>query len=288
MERWTIRRAILWTADYLEGKGADSPRTDADVLLADALGVDRLRLLLDFDKPLTPEELASYRQRIERRAAGEPTAYILGRREFYGREFQVDPRVLVPRPETEGLVDLALRDLPERGRVLDLCAGSGCVGLTIAAERPGVRVDLVELEPGAAEVAAANAAQLAVADRCRILVGDLFAPVEGEPPYDVIVSNPPYVPSGEIPGLAREVRREPHLALDGGSDGLVLVRRIAAGARRHLVPGGRVAIELSLGQPAIVAGLLREAGFAEARAEQDFTRRDRYAVGVLASAGDAE
>lgn len=288
MERWTIRRAILWTADYLEGKGADSPRTDADVLLADALGVDRLRLLLDFDKPLTPDELASYRQRIERRAAGEPTAYILGHREFYGRDFQVDPRVLVPRPETEGLVELALRDLPEHARVLDLCAGSGCVGLTIAAERPGARVDLVELEPGAAEVANANAAGLGVADRCRILVGDLFAPVDGESPYDLIVSNPPYVPSGEIPGLAREVRREPHLALDGGNDGLVLVRRIVAGARRHLLPGGRVAIELSLGQPAIVAGLLRDAGFAEARAEQDFTRRDRYAVGVLASGGDAE
>ncbi|HWV38297.1 MAG TPA: peptide chain release factor N(5)-glutamine methyltransferase [Vulgatibacter sp.] len=288
MERWTIRRAILWTADYLEGKGADSPRSDADLLLADALGVDRLRLLLDFDKPLTPDELAAYRKRIERRAAGEPTAYILGRKEFYGRDFLVDARVLVPRPETEGLVDRALEDLPESARVLDLCAGSGCVGLTIAAERPSARVDLVELEPGAAEVAAANAARLGVADRCRVLVGDLFAPVEGEPPYDVVVSNPPYVPSGELPGLSREVRREPHLALDGGGDGLDVVRRIVGGAGRHLVPGGRVALELSLGQAEVVVGLLREAGFAKARAEQDFTRRDRYAVGVLAPADDAE
>ena len=288
MEPWTIRRAILWTAGYLEGKGADSPRTDADVLLADALGVDRLRLLLDFDKPLSPEELAAYRQRIERRAAGEPTAYILGRREFYGRDFLVDPRVLVPRPETEGLVELALQDLPENARVLDLCAGSGCVGLTIAAERPGVRVDLVELEPGAAEVAKANAARLGLADRSRVLVGDLFAPVEDEPPYDAIVSNPPYVPSGEIPGLSREVRREPHLALDGGPDGLDLVRRLVAQAPRHLVPGGRIAIELSLGQPAIVADLLREAGFPDARAEADFTRRDRFAAGTLAIGGDGE
>ncbi|HEY0839053.1 MAG TPA: peptide chain release factor N(5)-glutamine methyltransferase, partial [Vulgatibacter sp.] len=191
-----------------------------------------------------------------------------------------DERVLVPRPETEGLVELALAGLPEGARILDLCAGSGCVGLTLAAERADARVDLVELEPGAAEVARANAERLGVADRCRILVGDLFAPVDGEAPYDAIVSNPPYVPSGEIPGLSREVRREPMRALDGGADGLDLVRRLVADAPRHLVPGGAIALELALGQPAIVAGMLRDAGFSQARAGQDFTRRERYAVGV--------
>lgn len=277
-EAWTIRRAILWTADYLGRKGADSPRTDADVLLADALGIDRLRLLLDFDKPLAPEELASYRQRIERRAAGEPTAYILGRKEFRSREFLVDQRVLIPRPETEELVTLALRDLPEGARVLDLCAGSGCVGLSIAAERSDVQVDLVELDPGAAEVAQANLLALELEDRCRILVGDLFAPVQEGPPYQAIVSNPPYVLREELSTLSREVQREPSLALDGGVDGLDIVRRIAVGAKERIVEGGRVSLELGLDQAAAAADLFLRAGFRDAHAEEDFTRRERFLV----------
>lgn len=278
-ETWTVRRATAWTTDYLQRKGVDAPRTDADLLLADALGVDRVRLIIDSDKPLTKEELAAYRRRIERRAAGEPLAYILGRKEFYGRTFVVDPRVLIPRPETEGLVEILLRDLPpDARRVLDLCAGSGCVGITLALERPALEVDLVELDPGAAEVAQANVERHGVGDRVRVHVGDLFAPVADEPPWDGIVSNPPYVPAGEIEGLSREVRREPRLALDGGPDGLDLVRRIAAGAPRHLVPGGVLALELAIDQPPVVAELLREAGFSEAHVEQDFTHRDRYVV----------
>ncbi len=277
-ETWTVRRAVLWTAGFLEEKGADSPRTDADLLLADSLGVDRIRLLIDFDKPLSPEELAAYRRRIERRAAGEPVAYILGRKEFFGRDFSVDPRVLIPRPETEDLIQIALRDLPEGARVLDLCAGSGCVGLTLAAERADLRVDLVELDAGAAEVGRANLEALGLADRCRILVGDLFTPVAREPPYQLIVGNPPYIPSGEIPALSREVRNEPHLALDGGKDGLDLVRRIAAAAGAHLLPGGRIALELALGQPATAVELFAATGSFEAHAEADFTRRDRFLV----------
>ncbi|WP_373044033.1 peptide chain release factor N(5)-glutamine methyltransferase [Vulgatibacter sp.] len=279
-DNWTVRKATAWTTDYLKQKGVDAPRTDADLLLADALGVDRVRLIIDSDKPLTKDELASYRKRIERRANGEPLAYILGKREFYGREFLVDPRVLIPRPETEGLVEIVLRDLPPEGevRVLDLCAGSGCVGITIALERTDARVDLVELDPGAAEVARSNVEKHGVGDRVRVLVGDLFAPVAGEPPYDGIAGNPPYIPAAEIPTLSREVQREPMLALDGGPDGLDLVRRIAEGAGRHLVPGGPLALELTIEQPPIAAELFRAAGFAEAHAEQDFTHRDRYVV----------
>lgn len=277
-EIWTVRRATAWTTEYLKSKGADSPRTDADLLLADALGVDRVRLVIDSDKPLTKEELAAYRKRIERRAAGEPLAYILGRREFYGRDFLVDPRVLIPRPETEGLVDLILGALPadRPARVLDLCTGTGCVGITLALERPSWRVDLVDLDEGAAAVACANVEKHGVGDRVRVLVGDLFAPVADEPPYDAIVGNPPYVPSGELPTLSREVQREPRLALDGGPDGLDLVRRIAAEAKEHLVPGGPLTLELAIEQPPAVADLLLRSGFAEARPEKDFTRRDRY------------
>lgn len=288
-ETWTVRRAVLWTADYLKSRGADSPRTDAEVLLADALGVDRVRLIIDFEKPLTRDELAAYRARIERRAGGEPTAYILGKREFYGRAFHVDARVLIPRPETEGLVELALADLPSDRelRVLDLCAGSGCVGLTVAAERPLARVDLVELDPGAAEVAGQNAAALGVADRSRILVGDLFSPVADQPPYDAIVGNPPYVPSGELPGLQREVKREPALALDGGPDGLALVRRIAAEAPRHLVPGGAVALEMAIDEGPAASAAFTAAGLVGVEVLPDFTRRDRYVRGRTAPGPEA-
>lgn len=277
-EVWTVRRAILWTASYLERKGADAPRTDADLLLADALGVDRLRLLLDFDKPLTPQELAAYRQRIERRAKGEPLAYILGRKEFYGRDFLVNEKVLVPRPETEALVEFGLAHIPEgeRGRVLDLCAGSGCVGISLALERPEVEVDLAELDPGAAEVAAKNVELHGVGNRVRVFVGDLFEPVEGR--YHAILSNPPYVPSGEIAGLSREVRREPRAALDGGPDGLDVVRRIAELAASRLHPGGLLAVELALEQPSEVAALLSRSGFSRTEVREDFTHRDRYVL----------
>ena len=288
-DTWTVRRTVLWTTDYLKAHGADSPRTDAELLLADALGVDRVRLIIDFDKPLAKEELAAYRERISRRAGGEPTAYILGRREFYGRMFRVDPRVLIPRPETEGLVELVLADLPadREVRVLDLCAGSGCVGLTLAAERPLARVDLVEFDPGAAEVARENARELGVADRCRVLVGDLFAPVAAQPPYDAIAGNPPYVPSGELPGLQREVRREPGLALDGGPDGLDVVRRIAAAAPRHLVPGGAMTLEIAIEEGPAASAACSAAGLVEVAVLPDFTRRDRYVRGLATRAAEA-
>lgn len=364
-EIWTVRRAVLWTADYLAKHGADSPRTDADLLLADALGVDRVRLLIDFDKPLRKEELAAFRERIQRRVAGESLAYVLGRKEFYGRDFLVDRRVLVPRPETEGLVEIGLQALGvkqtpqerieeevaaepvdagveevlvldeqpvtmtdeevvvvldevapweaesslseqepaeadakggEGGatpsgdsdagkrrvegpiRVLDLCAGSGCIGITLALEHEGVEVDLVELDEGAAEVARANIEKHGVGDRCSVHVGDLFAALPGERRYDLILSNPPYVPSGEIEGLAPEVRKEPRLALDGGADGLDVVRRIVRDAGRYLLPGGTLALELDLKQPPTVVEWMRQAGFPHAEVVQDFTRRDRYAV----------
>lgn len=275
---WTVRRAILWTASYLEKKGADSPRTDADLLLADALGVDRLRLLLDFDKPLTPAELAAYRQRIERRARGEPLAYILGRKEFFGRDFAVNDKVLVPRPETEALVHFGLEHFPEdaEGRVLDLCAGSGCIGISLAIERPRLAVDLAEIDPGAAEVAARNVDRHGVGDRVRVRVGDLFDAADGR--YHAILSNPPYVASGEIPGLAPEVRKEPHKALDGGPDGLDVVRRIADRAAEHLHPGGLLALELALDQPPAVAALLERSGFSRTEIRPDFTHRDRYVL----------
>jgi len=194
----------------------------------------------------------------------------------------VDPRVLVPRPETELLVEAVLQAVPRDAeiRVLDLCTGSGCVGITLALERPRARVLATDTSPGAVEVARANAAALGPADRFEARLGDLLAPVEGEPPFDVVVANPPYVPTGELPTLSPEVRREPPLALDGGADGLDVVRRIAEEAPRRLVPGGLLALEIGDGQGPAVHSLLEAAGYGSVRIERDLARHDRLALGT--------
>jgi len=279
---WTVRRVLGWTTQHFEKLGLDSPRLTAELLLAHVLHTSRVRLYTDLDRPLEVGELAAYRGLIARRAAGEPTSYLTGTREFYGRTFAVDPRVLVPRPETELLVEAVLQAVPRDAeiRVLDLCTGSGCVGITLALERPRARVLATDTSPGAVEVARANAAALGPADRFEARLGDLLAPVEGEPPFDVVVANPPYVPTGELPTLSPEVRREPPLALDGGADGLDVVRRIAEEAPRRLVPGGLLALEIGDGQGPAVHSLLEAAGYGSVRIERDLARHDRLALGT--------
>jgi len=279
---WTVRRVLGWTTQHFEKLGLDSPRLTAELLLAHVLHTSRVRLYTDLDRPLEAGELAAYRGLIARRAAGEPTSYLTGTREFYGRTFAVDPRVLVPRPETELLVEAVLQAVPRDAeiRVLDLCTGSGCVGITLALERPRFRVLATDTSPGAVEVARANAAALGPADRFEARLGDLLAPVEGEPPFDVVVANPPYVPTGELPTLSPEVRREPPLALDGGADGLDVVRRIAEEAPRRLVPGGLLALEIGDGQGPAVHSLLEAAGYGSVRIERDLARHDRLALGT--------
>ena len=281
-QSWTVRRVLGWTTQHFEKLGLDSPRLTAEVLLAHVLRTSRVRLYTDLDRPLEAAELASYRGLIARRASGEPTHYLTGTREFYGRSFTVDARVLVPRPETELLVEAVLQAIPRDGdvRLLDLGTGSGCVGITLALERPRARVLATELSPAAAEVARANAIALGAGDRFEVRVGDLFAPVESEPPFDAVVANPPYVPRGELPTLPAEVRREPVQALDGGPDGLDVVRRIAAGAPRWLVPGGLLALEIGDGQGPAVHSLLEATGYGSVRIERDLARHDRLALGT--------
>jgi release factor glutamine methyltransferase len=281
---WTVRRVLGWTSQHFEKLGLDSPRLTAELLLAHVLRTSRVRLYTDLDRPLEAPELAAYRALIARRATGEPTQYLTGTREFYGRPFAVDPRVLIPRPETELLVEAVLQALPAEGehRILDLCTGTGCVGITLALERPAVRVVATELSTEAAEVARTNTASLGAAERVEVRVGDLFGPVEGELPFDAVVANPPYVPRGEIPTLSPEVRREPAFALDGGEDGLDVVRRIVAGAGRYLVPGGLLALEIGERQGAAVQSLLEAAGYGSVRIERDLARHDRLALGTHA------
>ncbi|MBX5483472.1 MAG: peptide chain release factor N(5)-glutamine methyltransferase [Myxococcaceae bacterium] len=286
-DAWTIRRVLGWTAQHFEKKQIDSPRLTAEVLLAHVLGCDRIRLYVDLDRPLSKQELAAYRGLIERRVQGEPTAYLTGTRDFYGRAFRVDARVLIPRPETELLVEAILRHIPKDApaRLLDLCSGSGCVAVTFAAERPQASVWATDLSGDACAVARENAEALGVGARVTIRTGDLFEPLPPDARFDAIAANPPYIPSAEIPGLMIEVRKEPLLALDGGEDGLRVIRRIVAGARDRLKPGGVLAIEITEHQGEAVAQLFGAAGFEAVRVEKDLARLDRLVVGTAPQAG---
>lgn len=286
-ETWSVRRVLTWTAQHFEKKGIDSPRLTAEVLLAFVLGCDRVRLYVDLDRPLSKDELVRFRALIERRLENQPTAYLTGRREFYGRTFQVDARVLIPRPETELLVEAVLRSLPKDAPVqlLDLCTGSGCVGITLAAERPLASTWATDLSNDACEVAKQNAQALGVLERVTVLEGDLYGPLPEELRFDAIAANPPYIPSAEVPGLMAEVRQEPLLALDGGEDGLTLIRRIVSSAPKRLKEGGVLAMEITPPQGPAVSGLLTAAGFCEVRVEKDLARLDRLVVGKAPSAG---
>ena len=278
-DTWTIQRLLQWTTEYFQRKALDSPRLTSELLLSHALGCDRVRLYMDFDRPLNKDELSTFRSLVERRAEGEPTHYLLGRREFYGRPFRVDPRVLIPRPETELLVEAVLARLPSETSfpVLDLCAGSGCIAATLAAERTGLSVVAVEIDPGALEVARENVQALGVAERVELLQGDLFAPVSSRT-FAAVVSNPPYVATAKIAGLMPEVQREPRSALDGGPDGLAIVRRIVREAGRHLAPGGWLALEIGEEQGPALLTLLTEAGLKEGRIERDLAGLDRVGL----------
>ncbi|WP_141592009.1 peptide chain release factor N(5)-glutamine methyltransferase [Myxococcus sp. AB056] len=289
-EPWTIRRVLTWTTQHFEKRQVDAPRLTAEILLSHVLELSRVRLYVDLDRPLSKEELGAYRALIERRMAGEPTQYLTGVREFYNRPFKVDARVLIPRPETELLVEAALRMLPKDapGRALDVCTGSGCIAISLAAERPQATVIATDLSPDACALARENAQALGVADRVTVLQGDLFTPVPAGERFQVVVSNPPYIASGEIPGLSAEVRREPKLALDGGPDGLVAVRRVVTGARQWLEPGGLLALEIGEDQGPAVLELLRAAGYADARVEKDLERRERMAFGTQPVASEPQ
>jgi release factor glutamine methyltransferase len=282
-EIWTPLRLIAWTQEFFAKKGVDAPRLTAEVLLAHALSCDRVRLYLDFDKPLGDPELARFRDLVRRRADGEPTAYLVGRREFWGRPFGVDARVLVPRPETELLLEAALAALPPDGRALDLCTGSGCLAVSLALERPGARVLATDVSEGALAVARENAAALGAV--VEFATGDLWAAVHGDARFDVVVSNPPYVPSKELATLSREVRREPCIALDGGEDGLGAIRRIVAGAPARLAPGGVLCVEMHESHSEILPRLCREAGFSSAEARRDLAGLPRLTVARMAAAG---
>ncbi len=305
-----------WTREDLERRGVDSARIDSELLVAAGIGCERIQLYLDMDRPLEPEELTRIRERVQRRREREPIAYILGEREFYGRTFEVTPAVLVPRPDTETLVDRALAILdgevqvsgdsevildeaphaegvageshlepieevvvddaesevreiapaaspsrsapnPVDASVADLCTGSGCIGLTLAAERPGLRVTLTDLSEDALAVARRNTDRLGLDGRTELLAGDLFAPIGGRR-FDLIAINPPYLSEAELAECAPEVaRHEPTMALVAGRRGDEFLERIARDALTHLEPGGTLLVEVGHRQGAAFADRLR-------------------------------
>lgn len=261
----------------------DAPRLEAEMLLAAALETTRMQLILDAHRPLNSAELGAYRGLLKRRRTHEPVAYILGEREFYGLKFKVDRRVLVPRPDTEALVDVALKrsaDGDLHGEFLDLCTGTGCVAMAFAKERPTWSVAASDVSSDALEVAKDNAIQLGVLDRVRLVQSDLFEAFVGQS-FHVITANPPYIPLDEMKTLMADVRdHEPHLALEAGEDGLSVIRQLVPSAFSHLRAGGVLALEVGFDQAPAVSELLGEAGFSDVQSDVDYRRVERVVSGV--------
>jgi release factor glutamine methyltransferase len=283
-EVWTIRRVTTWATDDLKKRGMSSPRLEVELLLGRVLRLDRVGLLIDAERPLSRAELAAYRALHMRRRVGEPVAYLLGAREFYGRSFRVDKRVLIPRPDTEALVEVALertRRLSLSARVLDLCTGSGCVAITLSRERPTTSVTGADLSADALVVARENAIRLG-AVTTTFVRSDLFAAfTPGKQRFDLITANPPYIAQGDSGTLAVDIRNfEPHLALFGGDDGLDLVRKIITEAPAFLDEGGVLAMEIGAGQSGEVVALFEAAGYREVGVRRDYGGHDRVVSGL--------
>jgi release factor glutamine methyltransferase len=284
-QAWTILEVLRWTIGRFERHGVESARLDAELLAAQAFGRTRVELYTHFDQPLGAPELSAYRAFVQRRLDGESVAYILGRKEFWSLDLLVDARVLVPRPDTETLVEKALELLlgmsaDGRGlRVADIGTGSGALALALKKERPSDEVFAVDVSPEALAVAGENAGRLGL--DIALVHGDLVEPLARLAPFDLIASNPPYIPSRDIAGLSPEVHHEPRLALDGGEDGLVLVRRLASEARKVLAPSGALVMEIGAGQAALVMELLRGQGYARIGSQRDLAGIERVVFGCL-------
>jgi len=247
-ERWTIGRLLTWTTEWLGSKGSESPRLDAEVLLAHVRGCQRIMLYAAFDEEVADETRNRFRELVRRRAAGEPVAYLVGHREFFSLTFEVSPAVLVPRPETEALVSRVI-DLCRAAaspRILDMGTGCGAIAVALAKHLPRARITASDRSSSALAVANRNAERHGVADRITFVESDLLDAPELGGPWDVIVSNPPYVREAEFASLSRDVRDyEPRAALVAGPRGVELIERLAAAASQRLISGGWLVLEAS-------------------------------------------
>lgn len=275
---WTVLELLRWTTDYFSRVGIDSARLDAEVLLAHALDCDRMRLYLDYEKPVLAEERDRFRALVKRRAQERvPVSLLLGKREFWSLELKVTSDVLTPRPETETLVEAGLSKIPDpksSARILDIGTGSGAIALSLAKERPQAQVTATDFSKAALQIAAENADHLQVGERIRFLEGDLFEPVDSER-FDLIVSNPPYVARADAGSLPPELAHEPEMALFAGQDGLEVIERLVAQARGHLSPGGWLFIEHSPEQVEVIERELDRAGLEDSERRFDLAKRAR-------------
>ncbi len=262
-EVWTVRRILDWTVQHLKKHGSESPRLDAEILLAHARGCPRIQLYTHFDSEVSEAQRAVMRELVRRRAAAEPVAYLVGHREFFSLDFRVTSDVLIPRPDTETLVVDALdliKPLPQP-RVLDVGTGSGCIAISIAVNAPAAQVTATDLSDTALAIAGQNAETLRVANRVRFVQGNLFAPLADGETFELIASNPPYIVAAEIETLSPDIRlHEPRSALDGGPDGLSVIRRLVTEAPKFLASGGHLLIEIGCEQAESVTQLLTQDG----------------------------
>lgn len=273
----TAAQLLKSAEQRLEAAGSDEPQANAQWLLACALNVSRTRVLADASREISPEEEAVFVRMLARKEEGEPLSHIVGFQPFCGLDVRVTPDVLTPRPETEELVELAAAGFEHRGRYefLDMCTGSGCIALALAHKFPHSRVLAADVSEAALRVAQENARVHRLTERIEFLQSDLWENVMGT--FDLIISNPPYIPTADLDGLTREVLREPRLALDGGEDGYAVTRPLCQAAAGYLKPGGLLALELCKGQAWPLARGLEEIGW-KAEVKKDIFNVERFVL----------
>ena len=285
-ESWTVLKLLQWTTDYFQRNNVPEPRTSAEVLLAHVLAEDRLFLYLNYDRPMERSELAAYRACIKRRLEGEPNQYITGLQEFWSLSLRVSPDVLIPRPETEVLVEAVLEFLDKADPnvdILDLGTGSGAIAIALAQELPAARIVAADLSMASLRLAQENAKSNQVDERIIFVRGDMFAAIPGgSQKLKVVVTNPPYVSDAEILELPREIRDfEPHHALEGGPDGLTAIRHIIAEAPTVLSQAGALFMEMGADQTESVSALVRDSQrYENFRIIKDYSGLDRVLVAV--------
>jgi release factor glutamine methyltransferase len=260
-DHWTVGRLLTWTTDFLKRRGSEFPRLDAEVLLAHVLDWERVQLYTHFEEEVGERARAAFRELVRRRAEGSPVAYLVGRKEFYSLPLVVSPAVLIPRPDTEFVVVefLAVMKGVESPRAVDVGTGSGCLALACTHQHKSARFIAIDLSPEALAVAESNGRTLGLADRVAFRQGNLLEPVTADGPFDAIVSNPPYIPTGVLPMIERGVREyEPHLALDGGIDGLRVVAPLIEASIPLLKPGGHLILEIGSDLEEPVRALIAE------------------------------
>jgi release factor glutamine methyltransferase len=280
-EVWTIGSLLKWTQQYFSTKGVESPRLDAEVLLSHILQKERIYLYVHFDEPLEGAELARFREMVKQRVKRVPVAYIIGEREFMGLPFKVSPAVLVPRPDTEILVEAVIKELGEKTDpvFVDIGTGSGAIVLSILKNIESAQAAAVDISAEALAIARENAERLELAARVDFFQGDLYEPVQGRI-FDAIVSNPPYIPDADIEGLEPEVREyEPYGALAGGVDGLDFYRKLVNEGAELLRPGGFIAFEVGIHQAQAVAALANvDPAFSKTEIVKDYAGIDRVVI----------